>query len=1450
MWEKEQLQSRVLPAVWFIMVMDFWQQILIYIQWFQLAWRLAGASKDTETEVEEQIPHQQGQRSRQKRQEQRQTRWQRPRLQYRRQCSTMAAILLCAGVLGNLYAGYNGKACSVSITEGQCWHGSSPEWTTQPPQISWTGGDTGSGSLFDAEGGQQGTNYPDGIPKAGKFSACNYQAAERDQPAKAILEEVPRQDFRGVRGPENQVPGENGSSNRAIAQIRRRLRRSQENTPGCSQRARKSGPNRSSSSSSCTSPSACDTSQQVTQEEDCRGRGRSCQKTSAKCPRDFGRRAHGCRTQKTAAFLLGRYTSRKADRCIRRPRFSPITDLFGYDEDSPLHPRPFLWHGYERLQGCNATKITCHKESVPGEGGYYSETQAIYVASRMEHEVAHDDDCSMELPPASAYHEDFWDEVLEALSIPPPLVMRHFEEFHIGSNQPQALVIHKPDEEGFFPGAIEWHPVRIEDVSHQDRVRSLWDLLLRPSPDARHALESLGMEPEDYIIVETYGYFDHGDRGSRIVHVPIGSIEHWTERIRFEWRDFEANGAPVELIQPQPIGDPRHVHVLVHDFGNPEQPIIMLDIDYDQASADRRLLQPEMPMTKFSLWHQCGWPDSPDVDAAILKYNGHISTPLDRAEPQTGQRWQLLRSRADDLLSLLQQSAELKILSASNAGETFSSPTPDSDATMEQESGSSQSHGPPDQDCEEQEESSTQESDSPDEYDWDADLPHGLQRIATFRLGAEVPLMSIASMRTQEDFYNHLSALWRLQVRYIEDAIIVHPVPPFAAEQGCWPYIVEAVADRIDKVNQKLVVAQIDFHQTPISERPTSSEWSVLLLPATASRNDVLVEAEIEEYCEYTVEHRRCLLWHHNRLWPEQDGPHEIHDGDFLHIAVPPRNDAALESTAVEALEAYETAHAIGRSYSTNGEADTTLPDHGEPPEQSPRNNPNDDEVVPSDTRGPTNLYPEEVWVAMLAAYREVTEPLPVVLYGLCGETVGTGRYQIPSLNQHHLEHAAHQVWPHLAHHRKNLILVTPQPKDDDHRAVHVLVEFMNQHDQPHPRLAPVLEDLHIWKLDGSLEDIRQAVYHHSHITLAKLFHGFGQWCESDHQYYCHAWARDRPLLHDGPYLLQPGDLVTLRLSPKRPEEMAWVTERFPNAPVFYHQVVQQSATSSVTDQTWSLFLDGEDTTHAVYQPRWHGHHSPSAVLETYRTGLQAEETLEIYFVPYLYVAQQDMVFVAHPADDPNEVCYISYVVQTPGGVEDEGIRSISIPPTTSFAELLTIVGFPRWTSSTTCAITLLRDGVPVDDTGGVHFRSGNCLQLTISIADWQQLAQDLATTETTTTTTSRQEEVEVESVSLLQTGAYKRKFPLPLAPHLDLETNNHNVVQFPLKLHQVASFLGAWQRKPLNQPEEVPKEVELQSITCDALDLQDRPIHDRHTHTSSRMGLMTQPLMLWHGAL
>ena len=294
---------------------------------------------------------------------------------------------------------------------------------------------------------------------------------------------------------------------------------------------------------------------------------------------------------------------------------------------------------------------------------------------------------------------------------------------------------------------------------------------------------------------------------------------------------------------------------------------------------------------------------------------------------------------------------------------------------------------------------------------------------------------------------------------------------------------------------------------------------------------------------------------------------------------------------------------------------------------------------------------------------------------------------------------------------------------------------------------------------------------------------------------------------------------------------MAWVTERFPNAPAFYHQVVQQSATSSVTDPKWTLFLetDGAGTAQAVYQPRWHGHHSPSAVLETYRTGLQVEGPLEIYFVPYLYVSQQELVFVAHLATDPNEVCYLSYVVQTPGGIEDEGVRSISIPPTTSFEELLMTVGFPRWTSSTTCAVTLLRDGLPVDDTGGVQLRSGNCLQLTISIADWHQLARDL-TLIGVTPTTSRSEAAEAESTSLLQIGVHRRKFPLLLAPHLDTETN-HKVVQFPLDLHHVTSFLGAWQQMPLNQPDAIPEEVELKSITREALHLQARPNQERHTH-------------------
>ena len=140
---------------------------------------------------------------------------------------------------------------------------------------------------------------------------------------------------------------------------------------------------------------------------------------------------------------------------------------------------------------------------------------------------------------------------------------------------------------------------------------------------------------------------------------------------------------------------------------------------------------------------------------------------------------------------------------------------------------------------------------------------------------------------------------------------------------------------------------------------------------------------------------------------------------------------------------------------------------------------------------------------------------------------------QVSHLSLPPLEEAVRQHWPNLAHYQKNLFRIDPQPNGGDRSEIHILVEFLDSADYPHPALEPVLEILHLWNSDGSFEEIRQPVYHHSYINLRQVLHGLGTWCDHDRNYYCEAWIKGQPLRDDGQSRLHPGDLVTIRLSPK-----------------------------------------------------------------------------------------------------------------------------------------------------------------------------------------------------------------------------------------------------------------------------------------------------------------------------
>ena len=1126
------------------------------------------------------------------------------------------------------------------------------------------------------------------------------------------------------------------------------------------------------------------------------------------------------------------------DRCIKRPKFKSTIELFYYDESVPLHKEPYLWTTICYLNEGKSESNGCERKEKTGESECYNANQAAYVALLMEHETALKEFDNEDLDERSAFHEDFWDEVLDNLSTSWSTELRpiqEFHQFHKGSSTTQLLRNHKPDEdEALHPGVLEWIPHQRPAISAVDIAEVIWDHLQKEEGDLRPLLALQGLGQMDYITVETYGYFDYGDRGRKTVQVPLGSMEHWRRILRDAWSEYGAENAMILWIDPQP--DEGHIlHVLLHKEEDENQPIILLEAKAENQVKEQRLLRVQQPMTKASLCVQCGWHLDDTLDAAILKHKGRIWTPVQQTNPVDGQLWELLYDNPHDF-QLLQYQAEVhqnfpNVL-------RFASSSGDNNVEMRSTSeDSNEVEGTSEGDCQNDDEGENGESEStdPGNYDWEAELPPSLQRIATFRLGAEVPLMSITSMNSQETFYGHLAALWHLRTRQIEDVIIVHPVPDFAAQQGCWPYIVEADFDRVDKVNQILAVVQIDFYQATSTGYADNKEWQVLVLPPQATRSNVLDEAELENYCEMIVEGRRCIVWHNEELWAEQGGPRRIQDGDFLRIAVPPRSDSTTNSTPLEVLNAYEAGRTIGPPRSmddTDTHTDITgdLPDpedvvstpdsvasHTAMLSKAIANDvqPDDLYIINEEDKGITNLFPEEVWVGVLQDDASATEPHPVVLYGLLGEHVGTRRGKVPRLDKASLDNLVNRFWPGHAHHRKNLIMVTPQPRDVDPKALHILVEYIDANDLPHPGLSPVLEDVHLWNEQGILEDIRQPVYHHSQININQLLHGFGNWCDEGRRYYCDAWIRERPLRHGELYPLLPGDLVALRLTPKRPEEMAWVTEDFPNAPNFYQSTISRSAKENTKDVQWQLHAVDErgTATMSTYNPPWYGQHSPRAVVEAYRESMGINAQLEVYFVNYQYQETGELHFVAQVQEDPGEVCLLTFVVQTQEGVEEEGTRGAVLSPTSTIDELMEVAGFPRWSSSSSCPVTVQINGRTQEQEmisiSSVIVRSGDHIQMTISIRSWARLAADL---------TPR----DAEATSLLQVKAVRKKrFKIQLAQHLASEEGASSEVHLPITLLQVSEFLGAWYNHPLQEVQGIVDKVEVPETTAKAMSQQ-----------------------------
>ena len=679
-------------------------------------------------------------------------------------------------------------------------------------------------------------------------------------------------------------------------------------------------------------------------------------------------------------------------------------------------------------------------------------------------------------------------------------------------------------------------------------------------------------------------------------------------------------------------------------------------------------------------------------------------------------------------------------------------------------------------------------------------------------------------MRDEDDLHDHLATLYRMPAQFIKGIISVAPEPAFAVENGAWPIIVEQTQDRHDPIAQQIVVLQADFYYSRANAGDMATQWRVVILPQLCSRSSVIAATDALNYCESLAD-GRCLVWHRNELWSQQGPDRVIRSGDLLRVAIPPIDENMCESTWIRVQDTYDAGRLVGFPSNsddehrelTPGSSLTGLRSSSQGEASDWEGGMQDQATETTNTRSPprgadppgvANFYPEEVWIGLLAEVETRNQQSPVVFYGLLGDHIGTRRGRVRRFDRLHLSQLVDRFWPDLSSHRKNLILVTPQPDDVDPRAAHIVVEYIDAMDQPHPALTPVLEDLHIKYVNGQSETIRQAVYHHTEITKEKLLFGLHRWCDDSARYYCHGWLRGRPLHPDLPHTLRAGDLVTLRLLPKRPEEMAWSAEYLPNAARYYHDTVATSAAASVEKVQWTLHYVTEkgDTTTITTEGRWTTHQQPQEVVEAFRKNLCPDDQFEAYYVPYGRTATGHNHFVAHPNQEQDEVCLISTIVQTPAGIEEDTTQGILLSPTTSVNQILSAAGYPQWDNSDSCAVTVQINGGVVTDEGGITVRSGDHLQMTVSVTSWNQLAADLTHPDS-------------EGTSLLQISATQAtKRILQLSEHLDTAEVAYNKVKLPTDSKQVAQFLGAWYPIPLLQVSQLSEKIELPEVTIHKL--------------------------------
>ena len=859
---------------------------------------------------------------------------------------------------------------------------------------------------------------------------------------------------------------------------------------------------------------------------------------------------------------------------------------------------------------------------------WYSPSQAIYVAGLME-QFAHSETSTISsLEIDDPFHEDYHDYNFELLGFASFGLMRQFQVPWLHP------ILDKPYDDyvdGYLPGAVEWgvslqpnNGVQLnrEEVSQAlsfGETQLVVGILRRTEPD----LDSLRFI--------TYGHFDR-DTGVRDFELPLHSIHLWEQEVKMLWRDFTGHReSAVTMVQTQPPDDTFSIHVIISLLEDPTMPSIALaDLVEEEILVSRSTVRLPISVSKPMLFAALDLPLDRG-DGAIWKCGGRIIGGHERTHTFFGQYHRVLL-QTDDPVWLMQTSLAAASTAGGNGGSN--------------DSGGSGS-------CDDSSDPSIDSSGSefnPQTYEWYDELPYGLERVSTFLHGRHQPISDIYSLCSEDEFYHDLAWDWGIDQASIDSVINVVPPPPFAVQYNSWPFIVETVTDRLDKVHQKLAVIQIEYHQHEVNDHDTEYEYRVAVLPNFISRDNVLEECEALNYCKMMVSDR-CLIWHNNEPWKLQEGDHALRDGDFLRVAIPPLEEAHENTTGC----VFDSVGDAGRS-----DREISVGDYDPALTGSPIGSSEPSSL--SQEESTDDHSPAIDWAEMVYNSEELRQVKFINFYGLYGDPIGHFCGAPLPFTHAGFRDLIDRKWPALRQVPYHLALVEPHNLDHYTGSLAtVIVEYLDPLDPPHPGLCPLIEDTVILDTHGSQELIRQAVYHHRSITPNGLLHGFGKWCDPQKSHRCDIWINGKPLEDHTHNSLHRGDHVVIRIAPWSLRLPRGLFGKFGDALHFFHSALHHSAAGPIGPCIWSIYVDDEGPHPKEVRAPWMLLSSPWALYNYVLSLVNEDAETEICFVSSVSTHGRS-AFVVKVQPTANNPIILSYQLSDASGMIASSMFGVSLP--------------------------------------------------------------------------------------------------------------------------------------------------------------------------------------------